>query len=83
MITSGGLERIFEIVCRHEPEQGKLIKRADEAIFGGDCGSNHRLRKWKARLGKNLGGIRMTKKQWWGDEPSMAMELGAVLIGKQ
>ena len=85
LITSGELERIFEIVCRHEPEQRKLIKRADETFVDiwGDCGSNHRLRKGKARWKKNLGSIRMTKKRWWGDGPSTAMELGAVLVRKQ
>ena len=31
--TSGGAGREFEIVCRHEPEQRKLIKRVDEAFL--------------------------------------------------
>ena len=56
-ITSGEVQRIFEIVCHHKPEQRKLIKRADETFLDiwGVCGSNHRLRKWKARLWKTLG----------------------------
>jgi len=56
-MANGEVQGIFEIVCRHEPEQRKLIKRVDETFLDiwGVCGSNHRLRKGKARLWKNLG----------------------------